>query len=79
MAKKELEEKNKKKKNLKKEPKVKKESYMEGVTNELKKVKWPSKKEVIKYTVATIVFVVVLVAFFVLLDLGMSIIKGAFN
>lgn len=74
MAKKELKETKKKK-----APKVKKESYMAGVTSELKKVKWPSKNEVIKYTVATIVFVLVLVIFFLLLNLGMSIIKEAFN
>jgi len=63
----------------KKAPKVKKETYMEGVSEELKKVKWPSKKEVIKYTIATIVLVLILVAFFLLLDLGMSLIKEAFN
>lgn len=81
MAKKETEEKIKKtktKKNVKK-TKVKGETYFEGVVNELKKVKWPSKKEVLKYTFATIIFVVVLVVFFVLMSLIMSVIKGAFN
>lgn len=68
-----------KEKKEKAKKKVPKESYMEGVSSELKKVKWPSKQEVIKYTVATIVFVVVLVLFFVLLNLGMSLIKEAFN
>lgn len=67
------------KKNEKKATKARKENYIEGVSEELKKVKWPSKKEVIKYTIATITLVLILVAFFVLLDLGMSIIKGAFN
>lgn len=84
MAKKETEEKIKKtktKKNVKKtkKTKVKGETYFEGVVNELKKVKWPSKKEVLKYTLATILFVVVLVVFFVLMSLIMSVIKGAFN
>ncbi len=64
-------------KKVKKE-KVKKENYFEGVRSELSKVKWPSKQEVLKYTVATIVFVVVLVVFFILLDLLMSAIKGGF-
>ena len=70
----------KKVKNTKKEKKekVKKENYFEGVRSELSKVKWPSKQEVLKYTVATIVFVVVLVVFFILLDLLMSAIKGGF-
>lgn len=84
MAKKETEEKIKKtktKNNVKKtkKTKVKGETYFEGVVNELKKVKWPSKKEVLKYTFATIIFVVVLVVFFVLMSLIMSVIKGAFN
>ena len=59
--------------------KVKKESYFEGVKNELSKVKWPTKKDVLKYTIATLVFIVILVVFFVLISLLMSIIKGAFN
>lgn len=59
--------------------KVKKENYFEGVKSELGKVKWPTKQEVFKYTMATIGFVVVLVLFFVLMSLIMSLIKGAFN
>lgn len=59
--------------------KVKKESFFEGVRSELSKVKWPTKKEVGKYTMATIGFVVVLVLFFILMSLIMSLIKGAFN
>ena len=76
MAKKDV--KVKTKKNEKKEKKVKKENYFEGVRSELAKVKWPSRKEVIKYTIATIAFSVILVGFFILLDLLMSVIKGGF-
>ena len=61
-----------------KKQKVKKENYFDGVRSELSKVKWPSKKEVIKYTIATIIFVIILVVFFILLDLLMSLIKGGF-
>jgi len=69
-----------KKKDIKKsERKTPKESYFAGVKVELSKVKWPSKKEVFKYTIATILFVVVLVLFFLLMSLIMSGIKGAFN
>ncbi len=64
------------KKNKKNDAKVKKENYFEGVRSELAKVKWPTKKEVLKYTIATIVFSAILVGFFVLLDLLMSAIKG---
>ena len=68
-----------KKDNKKKTKKVKKESYFAGVKAEISKVKWPSKQEVIKYTIATIVFILVLVVFFILMSLIMSLVKGAFN
>ena len=71
-----VEKKNKKEKT--KKEKVKKENYFASVRSEISKVKWPSKKEVLKYTIATIVFVIILVVFFILLDLLMSVIKGGF-
>lgn len=52
--------------------KVKKEGYLKGVSKELAKVKWPEKKEIFKYTVSTIIFILVVVGFFVLLTMGMS-------
>ena len=67
------------KKAKKNERKTPKENYFAGVRSELSKVKWPSKKEVFKYTMATIVFVLILVGFFLLMSLLMSGIKGAFN
>lgn len=59
--------------------KAKKENFFSGVKTELAKVKWPTKQEVLKYTIATLVFIIVLVVFFVLLSLIMSAVKGAFN
>lgn len=56
----------------KKQEKVKKEGYFKGVSKELSKVKWPEGKEVLKYTVSTVIFVLVVVGFFVLLTMGMS-------
>ena len=56
-----------------------KESYFKSVKRELKNVKWPSFKEVLKYTVSTLILIIVVVVFFSLLNLGMSIIKGLFN
>ena len=67
------------KKSNKKEKKAPKESFAAGVKAELAKVKWPTKKDVLKYTIATLVFIVVLVLFFLLISLIMSGIKGAFN
>lgn len=70
--------KNTKKTNDKK-PKVKKESFIKGIKKELKLVKWPDAKEIVKYTIATIVFCVILVAFFELLNVILAYIKGLFN
>lgn len=63
----------------KKEKKTPKESFFAGVKTELSKVKWPTKKDVLKYTIATLVFIIFLVLFFVLISLIMSRIKGVFN
>ena len=59
--------------------KAKKENFVSGDKAELAKVKWPTKQEVLKYTIATLVFIIVLVVFFVLLSLVMSAVKGGFN
>ena len=67
-------------KKKKKDKKIKKrEGFFKGIKMELKKVTWPKKKEVFKYSIATLVFCIIVVLFFQLLDLGLSIVKGAFN
>jgi len=77
------EEKKKKttKKVVKKESKkkIKKESFFKGIKKELKMVKWPTLKEIFKYTVATIVLCVIFVAFFEILNVVMAFVKGLFN
>ena len=72
VAKKDVKTKGKQQKN------TKKENYIKGVRKELKLVKWPTIGEVVKYTIATIIFCVILVFFFILLNLFMSWIKGMF-
>jgi preprotein translocase subunit SecE len=57
----------------------KKDNMLKGVKQEMKKVTWPSRKDVVKYTVATLVFCAVIMIFFQLLNLGLSIVKGVFN
>lgn len=42
--------------------------FFVGVKKEMKKVKWPSKKEMVTYSTATIVFVLVFGLFFAGLD-----------
>ncbi len=69
MAKKEKKE--KKKKN-------KKPSYFKQVIKEMQLVVFPNKKEVIKYTGATIFIVALMIGFFELLNLALSLVKGMF-
>lgn len=67
-----------KKNTKKKEQKKPQEGYFTQVRKEVKLVKWPTVKDVLKYTVSTIVFCAILCGIFMLLNLGMSIIKGWF-
>ncbi len=79
---KELEEKNKKnvkKKEKKEKNKKPKEKFSKGMKKELKQVKWPTFKEIIKYTFATIVFCLILILFFEFLNMIMAYVKGLFN
>ena len=55
-----------------------KQGYLKQVKVEMKKVSWPEKKEVIKYSLATVVFCLIICGFFQLLNLVLSIIKGMF-
>ena len=81
MAKEEI-KKVKKATNKKKETKKKKnsnipkEGYLKRVGKELKLVKWPTAKEVLKYTISTIVFCVFLCVIFMALNLIMSLVRG---
>ena len=71
---------NEKTKNVKKKNvKVPKESYLKGVKKEMKLVKWPTFKEVIKYTIATVIMCLVVCGFFLLLNLLLSLVKGWIN
>lgn len=49
--------------------------FFAGVINELKKVRWPDKKSMLKYTIATIVFVVVLAGFFYVIDVVVALVR----
>ena len=64
----------------KKERKEKsKKGFFKSIREEMKRVKWPTFKEIVKYTIATIVFCLIIIAFFQLLDLLVSLVKGLFN
>ena len=70
MEKKEEKElKNKTKKTVaKKETKKTNKVYGEEVKAELKKVKWPSKEEMVKYSIAVIAFIIIFGLYFYGLD-----------
>jgi preprotein translocase SecE subunit len=57
---------------------IKKPSYFSEVRNETKKVIWPSFKNVMKYTLATLTLCIVFIIFFILINLLASFIKGMF-
>lgn len=66
-----------KKKTVKKEVnKAPKERYLKSVKKEMALVKWPTWKEVLKNTVATLVLCIIICGFFLLLQLLLSVIKG---
>lgn len=56
--------------------KKKNDTFIGDCIEELKLVRWPSKKEVVKYTIATIVFVVFFALFFTVIDVAFAAIKG---
>ena len=59
----------------KKEVKAKKESFLSSVKKEMGKVRWPLKKEMVKYSVATLSFIVFFALFFALCDVIIAGIK----
>lgn len=67
-----------KEKESKKKEKEKKDGYFKQVSKELKKVVWPSVGDIFKYSLAVIIFCVLLCLFFVGIDLIASLIKGLF-
>ena len=74
-----MKEKSKSKKAKNTKTKKVKKNYFKAVRSEMSKVVWPNKKDLLKYTIATIVFVIILVGFFLLLNLGLSVVKGVFS
>lgn len=43
--------------------------FFVGIKKEMKNVKWPTKKEMVKYSLATLIFIVAFALFFGLTDL----------
>ncbi len=51
-------------------------TFFKNVFGELKKVKWPTRKEMVKYTFATVIFICLLSLFFYGITYGMAFIKS---
>ncbi len=58
---------------------VRKESFFKEVKKEMKKVSWPSKKNMIKFSITTICFIIIFSLFFFGLDSLFAFIKGLMN
>ena len=50
--------------------------FFSEVKKELNKVKWPNRKDMVKYSIATISFVIFFAGFFYLIDLAVALIKS---
>lgn len=51
-------------------------NFLGEVKKELGKVKWPSKNDMVKYSIATICFVIFFAAFFYAIDVTVAFIKS---
>ena len=60
----------------KKEKKITKDSYLKQVGKEMKKVHFPSRKEMVKYSIATVFFVIFFGVYFYLIELAMALVKS---
>ncbi len=54
-------------------------TFCHGVVNEFKKVRWTSRKDMIKYSIATIVFIVFCSVFFYGIDTIFAFIQSLFS
>ena len=52
--------------------------FCHGVKSEFEKIHWPSKKDMIKYSVATVFFIVFVSVFFYLIDVIFALIQSLF-
>lgn len=46
--------------------------FLFGIKKEMGRVRWPNKKEMVMYSIATIVFIIFFALFFTLVDFGLA-------
>ena len=56
--------------------KTSKKSFLKEVKAEMKKVRWPTKKEMVKYSITTLLFILLFAGFFYLIDVLFALLKG---
>ena len=61
-----------------KKERVKKDSFIKGTREEMKKVSWPTGKDVLKFSIITLAMILFFMLFFVLINLLASFVKGLF-
>lgn len=82
---KKVEKKKSKKNNMKKVKEEKKSLWVRfrifchGVKSEFTKIHWPSKKDMVRYSVATIFFIVFCALFFCLINIIFALVQTLFN
>ena len=66
------------KETVKKNLLVKFRIFCHGVKSEFEKIHWPSKKDMIKYSIATLCFIVFMSVFFYLIDVIFALVQSLF-
>ena len=61
---------------VKENKKIKNDSFFSQVKKELSKVKWPSKREMIKYSISTLCFILFFALFFFGIETLFAFIEG---
>lgn len=61
-----------------KQKKQNKETFLKGTKEEMKKVAWPTGKQVLKFSIITLGMIIFFMVFFVLINLLASFVKGLF-
>ena len=51
--------------------------YFKGVKKEISRIKWTSKKDLLKYSIASILFVVFFGVFFYVIDLVVAVLRSS--
>ena len=54
-------------------------NFLNGVKTEFKRVKWPSRKDMVKYSIATIIFIISCSLFFYLIDVILAVLHSLGN